>query len=178
MDIFSKYMFAQPLNSISAATVTKYLSQWFLRHCYIPLLITTDQGSQFTSQMLHELADLLEIKLEHATLKHAQTIGVVERSHGPLKRYLHIYENQLQHDWHKYIDLAVFQNNTSYHTTIGCPPSLIFHGRIPINPIDLRFNNKSIYHKKCNFNYIADIQNKMATIISQTKESIVKSFHK
>ena len=84
VDIFSKYMCAQPLNSITAATVTKYLFQWFLRHCYIPLLIITDQGSQFTSQMLHELADLLEIKLEHATLKHAQTIGVVERSHGPL----------------------------------------------------------------------------------------------
>ena len=177
-DIFSKYMFAQTVNSISAATVTKFLFQWFLQHCYIPLLIITDQGSQFTSQILHELADLLEIKFEHATLKHALTIGVVERSPGPLKRYLSIYENQLQHDWLKYIDLAVFQNKTSYHTTNGCPPSLIFHGQIPINSIDLWFNKKSIYHKKCNIDYIADIQIKMATLFSQTKASLVKSFHK
>ena len=104
-------------------------------------MVLTDQGTQFTSKMLKELSTLLEFRLEHATLKPAQTIGVVERSHGPLKRYLKIYENEIQHDWHKYIDLAVFQHNTSYHSTIGCPASLVFHDRIPLNPIDLRFNN-------------------------------------
>ena len=49
---------------------------------------------------------------------------LLEQSHGPLKRYLKIYENQTKHDWHKYVDLAVFQHNTSYHTVLGCPPSL------------------------------------------------------
>ena len=145
MDVFTKYMFAQPLTSISAETVCKYLMQWFMRHSYIPTLILTDQGTQFTSKMLKELSTLLEFRLEHATFKLAQTIGVVERSHGPLKRYLKIYENQIQHDWHKYIDLAVFQHNTSYHSTIGCPPSLVFHGQIPLNPIDLSFINANIH---------------------------------
>ena len=63
-------------------------------------------------------------------------------SHGPLKRYLQIYENKQPRDWHKYLDLAVFRHNTSYHSTIACPPTLIFHGRIPQNPLDLRFSNK------------------------------------
>ena len=112
-------MFAQPLSSISADTVSKFLMQWFMRHSYIPLVILTDQGSQFTSRMLEELSTLLEFKIEHATIKHAQTIGALERSHGLLKRYLGIYENQLPRDWHKYVDLAVFQHNTSYHSTLA-----------------------------------------------------------
>ena len=116
MDVFTKYMFAQPLTSISAETVAKYLVQWFMRHYYTSFLIVTDQGSQFVSKLLHELANILEIKLEQARVKHAQTIAVVERSHGPLMRYFRIYENQLQHDWHKH--LAVFQHTTSYHTTM------------------------------------------------------------
>ena len=64
-------MFAQPLTSISAETVAKFLVQWFMRHSYIPISIVTDQGSQFVSKLLHELANILEIKLEHTTVKHA-----------------------------------------------------------------------------------------------------------
>ena len=92
MDVFTKYMFAQPLTSISAESVAKYRVQWFMRHSYIPLLIITDQGSQLVSKLLHELANVLEMKLEHATVKHAQKIGVVERSHGPRRRYLRIHD--------------------------------------------------------------------------------------
>ena len=178
IDVFKKYMFAQPLTSISAKTVAKYLVQWFMRHSYIPLLIITDQGSQFVLKLLHELANVLEIKLEHATVKHAQTIGAVERSHGPLKRYLRIYEDPLQHDWHKHIDLAVFQHNTSYHTTIGCPPTLLFHGRVPMNPIDIRFNNRTLYPQSSRYDYISDLQSKMTTLFGHTKELLVKSFNK
>ena len=178
MDVFTKYMFAQPLTSIKAETVSKFLVQWFMRHSYIPLPIVTNQGSQFVSKLLHELANILEIKLEHATVKHAQTIGVVEQSHGLLKRYLRIYENQLQHDWHKHIDLAIFQHNTCYHTTIGCPPTLLYHGRIPMNPIDIRFNNRTLYHHSSSYEYISDLQSKMTTLFGHTKELIVKSFNK
>ena len=95
IDVFTKYIFAQPLTSISAKTVCKYLMQWLMRHSYIPSLVLTDQGTQFTSKILKELSTLREFQLELATLKHAQTIGVDERSHGPLKGYLKTYENQI-----------------------------------------------------------------------------------
>ena len=178
MDVFSKYMFAQPLTSISAEAVCKFIMQWFMRHSYIPLVILSDQGTQFTSRMLEELSTLLEFKIEHSTVKNAKTIGALERSHGPLKRYLRIYENQLPRDWHKYVDFAVFQHNTSYHSKIACPTTLIFHGRIPENPLDLSFSNKHIYHQQCQYDYISDIQSKRATLFSQTKENLVNSFNK
>ena len=47
----------------------------------------TDQGSQFTSQMLEEL--FLEFKMKNATAKHAQTIGALK---GPLAHSNAIYE--------------------------------------------------------------------------------------
>ena len=40
--------------------------------------------------------------------------------------------------WHKYINIAVLNYNTSYHTSIGCEPSRFFHGRIPYNVLDLK----------------------------------------
>ena len=102
MDLFSKYMFPQAITSPSEV-IAKILMQWFLRHSYIPLAILTDKGSAFTSHLLSELAKMLEIKINHATMKHAQTIGLLERFHWPLRRYLRIYENQVKHDWHKFV---------------------------------------------------------------------------
>ena len=40
--------------------------------------------------------------------------------------------------WHKYINIAVLNYNTSYHTSIGCEPSRVFHGRIPYNVLGLK----------------------------------------
>ena len=44
MDVFSKYVFAQPLTSISAETICKYLMQCFMRHSYIPTLVLPDKA--------------------------------------------------------------------------------------------------------------------------------------
>ena len=40
--------------------------------------------------------------------------------------------------WHKYVNTAVLNFNTSYHTSIGCEPSRAFHGRIPYKVLDLK----------------------------------------
>ena len=44
--------------------------------------------------------------------------------------------------WHKYINIAVLNYNTSYHTSIGCEPSRVFHGRIPYNVLDLKMGTR------------------------------------
>ena len=40
--------------------------------------------------------------------------------------------------WHKYVNLEVLNYNTSYHTSTGCEPSRVFHGRLPYNALDLK----------------------------------------
>ena len=89
---------------------------------------------------MSELAILLEVKLKHASLKHPQTIGAVERSHGPLKQILKLNTEKEWKDWHKYVPLATFIHNTSYHSTTNCCPSTLFHGREPIKPLILDSN--------------------------------------
>ena len=97
---------------------------------------------------MKELCWLLEANLEYATVKHPQNIGSFESTHPSLKQYLGIYEHKIKHDWHNYVDLAVFVQNTSYHPSIGCTPTFLFHGRQPITQIDLRFNNKITTSRK------------------------------
>ena len=84
------------------------------------------------------MAGVLGITLKHATTKHAQTIGLLERSHASIKQALKIEKGERRSLWHKYVSFAVLNYNTSYHASIGCEPSRVSHGRIPYNILDLK----------------------------------------
>ena len=83
------------------------------------------------------MAGVLGITLKHATTKHAQAIGMLERSHASIKRTLKIETGERRSLWHKYVSIAVLNYNTSYHASVGCEPGRVFHGRIAYNLLDL-----------------------------------------
>ena len=63
---------------------------------------------------MHELSKLLEVKIRHATLKHAQSVGVVERSHGALKRILKLNTNEQWSNWQLYfrtVEVPMLEEN-------------------------------------------------------------------
>ena len=76
--------------------------------------------------------------------KHAQTIGVLERAHATIKTSLKMASGEYRKQWHKYLPIAILNHNTTYHSSIDCEPSRVFHGRVPNNILDhklsLRFN--------------------------------------
>ena len=115
-----------------------------IRHAYLPTLIITDKGSVFVSQVIHEVAEILGIKLRHATTKHAQTIGVPERALATIKTSSKMASGEYRKQWHKYLPIAILNYSTTYHSSIDCEPSRVFHGRVPHKILDhklgLRFN--------------------------------------
>ena len=84
------------------------------------------------------MAGVPGITLKHATTQHAQTNGLLERSHASIKQALKIQTGERRSLWHKYFNIAVLNYNTSYHTSIGCEPSRVFHGRTPYNVLYLK----------------------------------------
>ena len=150
-----------------------------MQHAYIPTTILTDQGSVFVSKLMQELTKLLEIELKHATVKHAQTIGllVLERSHSSLKRVLKI-ENLKARRWSDYVDTACFIYNTTYHASLGCSPALLFHGTQPYNPIDLRFRTNWKKDMAFTTDTVNAIQDRMSELLRRTKENVVLAYLK
>ena len=108
------------------------------KHAYLPTTLISDKGTAFMSHEIKEVAGVLGITLKHATTKHAQTIRLLERSHASIKQALKIETGERRSLWHKYINIAVLNYNTSYHTSIGCQPSRVFHGRITYNVLDIK----------------------------------------
>ena len=178
MDMFSKYLFAIPIKHPDDSTVAGHLTDLFFQHSYITRSILCHKGSVFTNNLIKELAQILETKIENASVKHAQTIGLLERAHGPLKKYLRIYENLNSRQWPKLATPAAHAYNNRYHASIGCTPSFIFHGREPFGTLELRFNTQNLQNKQTKYDFNIELHNKMQHVFQQQHKNLLSSYHK
>ena len=144
IDVFSRYAFAYPVTNPTAVNTAKIIIDIMTRHAYLPTLIITDKGSVFISQVIEEVAEIFGIILKHATTKHAETIGVLKQTHATIKTSLKMAPGEYRKQWHKYLPIAILNYNTTYHSSIDCEPSRVFHSRVLHNILDhklgLRFN--------------------------------------
>ena len=138
MDVFSRFLFAYPTSNQDSKTIAEVLSNIMTKHAYLPTTLISDKGTALMSYVIKEVAGVLGITLKHATTKHAQTIGLLERSHASIKQTLKIETGGRRSLWHKYVNIAVLNYNTSHHTSIGCEPSRVSQGLIPYNVLDLK----------------------------------------
>ena len=136
MDVFSRCLFDYPTSNQNATTIAKVIIKIMTKQAYLPTTLISYKGTAFTSHVTKEVASVLGITLKHGTTKRAQTIGLLERSHASIKQSLRIETGERRSLWHKYISIEVLRYNTSYHSSIGCEPSRLFHGRIPYKILD------------------------------------------
>ena len=90
MDVFSRFLVTYSTSNQGAETIAKVLFNIMTKHAYLPTTIISDEGTAFMSHIIKEVAGVLAITLKHATEKHAQTIGLLERSHASIKQALKI----------------------------------------------------------------------------------------
>ena len=108
------------------------------KHAYLPTTIVSDEGSVFMSQLIKELAEVLGITIEHDTIKHALTLGMLERRHAPLEKTLKIKTGERRSMWLEYVNIAVLNDNMFYHASIVCEHGRVFQGRIPYNVLHFK----------------------------------------
>ena len=127
MDVFSRYLFAYPVTDATATNTAEVIIDIMTKHTYLPTTLITDKGTAFTSKLVAEVAQILGIHIKCATTKQPQPIGKLERTHASLKANLKMDSGNYRRQWHKYLPLAVLNYNTTYHATLGCERSRIFH---------------------------------------------------
>ena len=117
IDVISRYLFAYPVARIAATAVSRVIMDKLCKHTYLPTTIFTDLGTQFNAQVTNEIASVLGIELKHATMKHAQTIRLLERTHASVKMHLKAATGEFRNNWHKNLPLEVLNHNTTYHAS-------------------------------------------------------------
>lgn len=84
----TRYPAVYPLHPITAKLVVKALTQ-FISVFGIPLIVQSDKGSNFTSNLFGQVLKQLHNKHNLSSAYHAQSLGALERFHQTLKSWFH-----------------------------------------------------------------------------------------
>ena len=135
-DYATRYPEAIPLKSFDADHVAEALLTFFSR-VGIPSEILTDQGSNFTSQLLMEIYRLLHVHPIRTTPYHPQTDGLVERFNQTLKSMLKKTAVEEGKDWDRLIPYLLFAYREVPQSSTGFSPFEFVFGRPVRGPMDV-----------------------------------------
>ena len=178
IDVFSRYAFAYPVSNPTAENTATVIIGIMKRHAYLRTLIITDKGSVFVSQVIHEVAEILDINLIHATTKHAQTIGVLERDHATIRPSLKMASGEYRKQWHICLPIAILNYNTTYHSSINCEPRRVFHGRVPHNIIEHKLGLRFNPNIAPSTNFAEELLRRTKVLYDRTKKNVLQSYIK
>ena len=85
---------------------------------------------------------------------------------------------EYRRQWHNYLPLAVLNYNTTYHSSIGCEPSKVFHGRNPYNFLDHKFGSNPNNDFLRTTEFAEELQQKTQVLIDNMKQNILQSYLK
>ena len=134
IDRFTRWAEVIPIPDQSAETVANaFISGWISRFG-VPDTITTDRGSNYTSNLFKNLMSQLGCKHTTTTAYNPHSNGLIERFHRTLKSAL---RNGEDHNWINRLPFILLGLRATFKNEIGCTPAEIMYG-CPIKlPIDL-----------------------------------------
>ena len=128
MDYATRYPEAIALPSIETERVAEALVEIFSR-VGVPNEMLTDCGSQFTSEIMKEVARLLSLQQLTTSAFHAQCNSLVERSHATLKQMLRRMCVERPKDWDRYLPALLFAVREVPQESLGFSPFELLYGR-------------------------------------------------
>ena len=137
IDYFSKWPEAIPIKDKSAESVSRAIyNTWYCRHG-IPYEIHTDQGPEFTNELLRRLNGRMGVESRFTTPYNPQANGEVERFNRTLVDALSAYVSQCPGTWDKFLQGVLFAYRTTPHPATGESPFVLMHGREARLPLDV-----------------------------------------
>jgi hypothetical protein len=172
MDIFSKYAWSFPLRDQASRSVTKILSELWLREG-APTKLQSDGG--FKSDELKHLAERFNVRLERCAPYHSQCSGAIERLNRTIRESVrnmkHVYGRQLTGGkWAEYLPNIVASYNSQKHSTTGMSPFHVQRGFAPRALRPLHYI-ASAEKKQVRLDPLVEVEHKPASAVLQGGDS-------
>ncbi|XP_041461733.1 uncharacterized protein LOC121413037 [Lytechinus variegatus] len=178
VDYATRYPEAIPLPSIETERVAEALVSVFTR-VGIPKEMLTDQGTQFTSDLMKEVSKLLSIRHFTTSPYHPAANGLVERFNGSLKQMLKRMCAENPKDWDRYITPLLFAVREAPQESMGFSPFELLYGRKVRGPLDilkeLWTGEAETAETKSTYQYILDLRNRIDETCRNAHTQLQKS---
>ena len=112
----SQHSRTRSASSVASALLTKWITPFGP-----PTTMTSDNGKEFTNQVISSLCQQVNIRQIFCTPYYPQGNGLGERQHRELNDYLRA-TLESSSDWPKHLDQAALAHNTQFNEAIGHTP--------------------------------------------------------
>ena len=128
VDRFMRWPAAIPIPNINAETVIDALTHNWIANYGVPEVITTDRGSQFSSQVFTQLLKNWGIRHIMTTAYHPEANGMVKRLHRRLKESLIALSQGERLQWYWKLPMMLLAIRTTVKPDIKASPSDLVFG--------------------------------------------------
>ena len=139
VDHFTWYVQAFVTNNHTACTTARVLYNNFFSIFGFSQKLMSDQGTEFTGDMIAAMCKLLGIEKIRTTPYHPQTNGSAERVHQTLQRMISKFDPEKCRKWPEHIGSVLIAYNATRSQVTGYSPYFLMFGRRPRLPVDLLF---------------------------------------
>ena len=149
VDHFTHYVQAYVTKNHTACTTARVLYNNFYSVFGFPQKLLSDQGTEFTGDMIAAMCKLLGIEKIRTTPYHPQTNGLAERVHQTLQRMIGKLNPEKRRKWPEHVGSVLIAYNATWSQVTGYSPYFLMFGRRPRLPVDLLFptvNNQEWTH--------------------------------
>lgn len=144
-DAVTKFPEAWPVKNVTTETILKLFLEQILPRYGMGITIITDQGRQFTSEVLKTVCKRLRIRLKH-TQSYEPHTNPVERLHrtlGDSIRAMMNHENAHAHQWFNFVPAALAGIRMTPLSNLPYSPYELMFVQEPITPAEVWTNHKS-----------------------------------
>jgi hypothetical protein len=132
VDRFTKFSHFVPLrHPFTAPQVARIFVDSVVKLHGMPHSITSDRDKIFTSNFWKLLFQSLGTKLQFTTAYHPQTDGQSERVNQCLEMFLRCMVQENPKQWCRWLPMAEFWYNSTFHSSLGCTPFKALYGHDP-----------------------------------------------
>ncbi|XP_070212629.1 uncharacterized protein [Littorina saxatilis] len=178
VDYATRYPEAVALKDIRAETVAEALWNFWTR-LGIPDEILTDQGKQFTCELMQQVNQLLHIKGLTTTPWHPQANGLVERFNGTLKSMLKKLTIEQPKKWDQYLPALLFAYREVPQDSLGFSPFELLFGRTVKGPMhvlrQLWTEEDASDEIKTTAEHVTELRNRIEGTCKIARENLAKS---
>ena len=178
VDYATRYPEAVPLRNIETTRVAEALVDVFSR-VGVPREVLTDQGSQFTSNVMREVSRLLSVRQLTTTPYHPACNGLVERFNGTLKQMLKRMCAERPQDWDRYINPLLFAYRETPQASLGFSPFELLYGRSVRGPMsilkELWSGDVDVPEVRSTYQFVIDLRDRLEQTCKLARDELGKS---
>ena len=175
VDHFTRFVQAYVTKNHTAYTTARILYNNYFSVFRFPERLMSDQGTEFTGDVIAALCKLLGIEKIRTTPYHPQSNGSAERVHQTLQRMIGKLDPEKRRKWPYHIGSVLIAYNATRSQVTGYSPYFLMYGRRPRLPVDLLFPTRNTREWTRTINeYVKNLYERLQECLQLAQESASK----